>query len=139
MSFLRRIALATTQYYHGSDNYLEIGTILKPQGRIREIPNYDILEKYRPSHMLAHKDAVFMVGDDEDIDNVGGGTTYVFTIVPLGKVEKHDLGWSTELSKNTEPSQQKKLAENYWYGKQHPNGVWEYLTPSAKIIKVEDY
>jgi hypothetical protein len=31
-------------------------------------------------------------------------------------------------------------AENYWAGVPHPNEtVWEYLTPRARIVKVESY
>ena len=137
----RKYILSVDTYYHGSDDELEVGTILKPQGRTDGIPNFLILEKYRPSHMLSQKDVVFLVKDDDDIDNVGGGTDFLFTVTPLGKVEKHNLGWSTELSglESGNPEKEEEFANNYWNAVPHPNGVWEYLTTSAKIIKVEEY
>jgi hypothetical protein len=136
--------VAEKKFYHGSYETLPIGTILKPQGNIKTIPNFEILEKYRPKEMLSLKDSVFLVANDEDIDACGGGTDYVFTVTPIGKIEKHNLAWSTEISKleKNDPKYKEKeqrMAENYWNGIGHPNGVWEYLTPAAKIIKVEEF
>ena len=144
------------KYYHGSNTKLPVGTILKPS------PTYEndwsgtdfhqVLENHRPENMLAHKNSVFMCDNPDDIDLAGGGTEWLFTVVPLGPVQRHDLNWSSEISmlmsevdasESTSWQLQKKIrkaAENYWNGIPHHNeNVWEYLTSSAKIIAVEPY
>ncbi len=143
-------------YYHGSSTELPVGTILEPRGDAyeadwKDTDFYETLERNRPPHMLSHKDAVFMCDNPDDVDNAGGGTEWLFTVVPLGKVEKHDLNWGSEISlllsdaaeNSTSWQLQRKLqkaAENYWNGvPHHDENVWEYLTPSAKIVKVEEY
>ena len=89
-------------FYHGSMDYLPAGTILTPRNEYEKhwqnTDFYKPLEMYRPPHMLAHKDSVFMCDNIDDIDLAGGGTEYVFTVQPIGKIEKHDLNWSSEIS-----------------------------------------
>lgn len=138
-------------YYHGSMDNLPVGTILKPRGDDYErdwahTDFYSALDKYRPSHMLSHSQAVFMVADPDDVDLAGGGTSWLFTVKPLGPVSKHDVNWSSEISMLTDDGHDvdspevQKAAENYWAGVPHPNeNVWEYLTPAAEILKVEEY
>ena len=137
-------------FYHGSNDYFPVGTILTPTNNYEErwsgTDFYNVLEKYRPSEMISHKEAVFMVDNDEDIDNVGGGTEYVFTLKPLSKVEKHDISWSTEISilidegYSIDSEEVKKAAENYWNGVVHKDGpLWEYLTKRAEIVDVEEF
>jgi hypothetical protein len=139
-------------YYHGSMTYLSAGTILKPSENYETMWGntdfYSLLEKYRPIGMLSHKEAVFMVADDDDIDLSGGGTNWVFIVEPLGKVQKHDINWSSEISMISSeysgtPEFDEKIynaALNYWNGIPHyDESVWEYLTPGARIISVEEY
>lgn len=137
-------------FYHGSMEYMEPGTILIPHPRYEynwgDSDFYGILEHYRPSNMLAHKDAVFMVANDEDIDLSGGGTEWVFIVQPAPRIEKHDVNWSSEISmlrsEGYEPNdpEVEQAAMNYWNGVPHYNEqVWEYLTTSAKILHVEEY
>ena len=132
-------------------DYLPVGTVLKPRGTDYEASwghtdFYAALEHYRPSHMLGHKNAVFMVADPDDVDLAGGGTEWLMTVKPLGPVSKHDLNWSSEISMlrddgyDIDSPEVKKAALNYWSGVPHPNeSVWEYLTPAAEIIAVEEY
>jgi hypothetical protein len=87
-----------------------------------------------------------MCDNDEDVDLAGGGTEYLFVVEPLGKIEKHDVNWSSEISMlisdGLEIDNPKVIsaATNYWNGTPHYNEqVWEYLTPFAKIISVEEY
>lgn len=137
------------QYFHGSANELPVGTILHPRGDDYEAEwkgasFYDALERYRPEHMLAHKDAVFMVDNEDDIDLAGGATDWMFRVEPMGVIERHDLNWSSEVSvlvsENASEEEIAEAAHNYWQGVPHPNeSVWEYLTPAAKIISVEPY
>lgn len=140
----------TNVYYHGSMRYLPVGTILVPsmdyEDSWGDADFYGPLEHYRPEGMLAHKDAVFMVGDDDDLDLAGSGTEWVFIVKPLGIIQKHDLNWSSEVSMlvsdgyDINSDNIRNAAENYWRGTPHPNeSVWEYLTPKAKIVAVEEY
>ena len=137
-------------YYHGSMKDLPIGTILRSSPNYeQEWSNtdfYNILEKYRPFGMLSHKDAVFMVTDEDDIDLAGGGTNYIFEVRPLSGISKHDLNWSSEISMlvsdghDIDSPEIKTAATNYWNGSPHTDeSVWEYLTKSAEILSSEPY
>lgn len=140
-----------SQYFHGSMNYLPVGTILTP--RMDEYEKdwsgtdfYNILEKYRPKNMLSHKESVFMVDNEDDIDLAGGGTDWLFTVKPLGPIQKHDMNWSSEISMlvsdgySIDSTEIINAANNYWKGVPHHNeSVWEYLTTKAEIIRVEEY
>jgi len=146
-----KISELSPTYYHGSMDHLPVGTVLKPRGADYEhdwahTDFYTALEQYRPSNMLSHKNAVFMVADPDDVDLAGGGTEWLFTVKPLGPVSKHDVNWSSEISMlrddghDVDSPEVKKAALNYWHGVPHPNeSVWEYLTPAAEIIAVEEY
>ena len=150
------------RYYHGSENKLGVGTILEPQkgygSRWGDSLFFMVLEMYRPSGMLSHAKAIFMVDNLNDIDNAGGSTDWIYEVQPLGKVEAHDLNWGSEIDSYIssysgrisfsmldhelkQPEHQKlretleNLARNYWYGEEHyDEAVWEYLTPKARII-----
>jgi len=138
-------------FYHGSMTRLPVGTILTP--RLEDYENnwggtdfYRALEMYRPANMMSHKESVFMCDNEEDVDAAGGGTDWLFTVQPLGKIERHDLNWASEISMladqgyDIDSNEIEDAAYNYWHGIPHPNeSVWEYLAPKAKIIKVEEY
>ena len=101
------------------------------------------LEAHRPDGMIAHRDAVFMCDNDQDIDAAGGGTEYVFTLMPRGPVQRHDMNWASEISGLLEDAGEgnqdliAKAADNYWRGVPHHNeSLWEYLTPSAEIVRL---
>lgn len=139
-----------TTFYHGSMEKLPVGTILKPQDDYEQnwgnTDFYRILEDNRPSNMLSHKKSVFLVTDADDVDLAGGSTEYLFTVKPLGLVERHDLNWSTEISMlisdgyKKDSDEIKTAASNYWKGIPHNNeSVWEYLTSRAEILTVEEY
>lgn len=141
----------TPTFYHGSSTYLDPGTILTPRNQDYEqdwqhTDFYNVLEKYRPTNKPAHKNSVFMVADPDDIDLAGGGTDWIFTVQPLGPVSKHDINWSSEISVlksdgySDDSSEIQQAAKNYWMGVPHYNeNVWEYLTPRAEILAVQDY
>lgn len=137
-------------FYHGSMNYLPINTILTPKDDYEQnwsgTDFYNILEMYRPKEMLAHKESVFMCDNPDDVDNAGGGTEYLFTVKPLGKIEKHDLNWGSEISMLLSDGHEfdsediMNAAHNYWTGIPHTNeSVWEYLTPKCIVLNVEQY
>ena len=137
-------------FYHGSMVELPVGTVLAARDNYEEnwssTDFYHILEKYRPENMLSHKESVFMVGNDEDVDLAGGGTEFLFTVKPLGPIQKHDVNWSSEISMlvsdgyDIDSEGIKKAAMNYWNGVPHYNEqVWEYLTTKAEILTAEEY
>lgn len=146
---LKEASLKGKIFFHGSDIFLPVGTILKPRTDYeafwKSLDSYSILEKYRPSDKMAHKDSVFMVQSDLEIDGAGGGTEYVFKVKPLGPVEKHDMAWATKISElldNIDETSIKQCAENYWLGVPFYNkseSLWEFLTPAAEIISVEEF
>jgi hypothetical protein len=135
------------KYLHASLIKLESGTILKPRNDYEQhwgkTDFYNILEQYRPKEMLSHKESIFMCTSADDLDNAIGGE-YIFEVEPLGKIEIHDLNWSTEVSilvsDNAPIEMIKEAALNYWNGTIHQNGeLFEYMALSAKIIKVHLY
>lgn len=137
-------------YYHGSMEELPVGTILTPRDNYESnwsnTDFYNILEHYKPEGMLSHRQAVFMVSEEDDIDLAGGGTDWFFIVEPIGKIEKHDLNWSSEISMlmsegyEVDSDAVEEAAANYWNGVPHTNeSVWEYLSPKAKILHVEEY
>ena len=139
-------------FYHGSPNALPPGFLLKGRNdefwnNLQDTNAYFWLEKFRPQGMIAHKDAIFMCGNLEDIDVCGGSTKWLFKLEPLSRVERHDMNWGSAISAYLDEIQDsqdldvdyiKKLAENYWNGIPHADeNLWEYLCEHVKIISVE--
>lgn len=137
-------------YYHGSFNKLSVGTVMNGRREDYEKdwgdnPWYQILHTHKPAGMLHHKNAVFMTDNVDDLDATGSPTDWIFTLKALGPVEKHDMNWISEIEallsdgKKQDDEEIIRAAINYWNGTPHHNeSVWEYLTPSAKIVKVEE-
>lgn len=141
-------------YYHGSYDNLPVGTILTArddyENRWGNTDFYQILEMYRPKHMLSHRESVFMCDNPDDVSIAGGATDYLFTLRALGPVERHDLNWSSEISNllsqdyEWDSDEIMEAAQYYWQGTPYTEiydgeSVWEYLTRRAKILKVEEY
>ena len=87
-----------------------------------------------------------MVADPDDIDLAGGGTEWMFTVKPLGPIQRHDINYGSEIESLISDGYEKdsfeveNAAKNYWVGLPHVNEqVWEYLTTSAEILEVEKY
>lgn len=153
---MRIFKLAQPKYYHGSYDFLPNGTILTPdKGNFMgtfsqdEMDSHFKLEQFRPSNYLSRNKAVYMSRDIDDIDLSGGATDHIYEVQPLGKVERHDLNWMTEIDiiisdawdSGTQEEQEtldkvKNSALNYWKGVPHYNeSVWEYLVLSAEILQ----
>lgn len=137
-------------YYHGSSDPLPVGTILTPRDDYEErwgrTDFYKPLELYRPKNMLSHRQSVFMCDNEDDVSIAGGYTDYLLTVEPVGPVQRHDLNWSSEISAligdghDIRSPKVKEAADKYWQGIPFPNEqVWEYLTPRARVVKVEEY
>lgn len=143
------------RFFHGTySEDLEVNQVLRGRGqdyedKWGENEFYQVLEKYRPDHMIAHKDAVFLCAHPDDIDRAGGGTTKICEMQVLGDITRHDLNWSSEISNlcsfdDVNEEDLKRCAENYWNGIPYSEDVgeeplWEYLTTKAKIISIEDF
>jgi hypothetical protein len=133
-------------YYHGSYDLLEDGTILKAHDKSYTRQNDNsylekIMEKYRPEDKISRYDAIFLSDDIDSIDAAGGSLDYVYSVEPIGEIQKSDLAWYTEIQMTDDENLQKEYAENYW------NGVpfydkdircWEYRVKSARIIELEE-
>jgi len=140
------------KYYHGSYENLPVGTRLTPgnddyEDNWGENLWYDALEYWRPNEYLAHRAAVFMVDNEDDVDMAGGATDYLLTVIPRGKIQRHDMNWGSEIGGMLEDDDVdyadpviENLALNYWNGVPHTNeSVWEYLAPEAIVVAVEPY
>jgi hypothetical protein len=137
-------------FYHGSYDELPVGTVLTPRGNDYESEwggthFYGALEKHRPPEKLAHKEGVFMVGNEEDIDLAGGATDYIYIVKPIGQVQRHDVNWGSQISMLVDDGaglndpEVKQAADNYWNGVPFEgDNVWEYIAPRAKIVGVLD-
>jgi hypothetical protein len=142
-----RIDEISQRYFHGSRKIFPVGFTLTPQsdGYLSYedvIETERIIEHFRPTHMLSRSKAVFMVDDASMIDYVGGYDDHVYEVEPIGAVKRHNLAWYSEIGMSeidiNDPSI-KLAAENYWNGVDYTNerhSLWEYLSPSAKIVKV---
>ena len=139
----------TPTLYHGSRKKFPIGMVLKPQSdgyvhsdddNIGETES--ILDSYRPSSMLSRNQSVFMVDDPEDIDYAGGYDDYIYIVEPIGKVERNDLHWYSELSmyagyNDDMDDEFEQWASNYWNGVYSGSGgIWEYRAKAAKIVGI---
>lgn len=147
---MRLAEISNNEYFHGSYIQLPVGTVLKPRDAYEadwgHTDFYQLLERYRPKDKLAHKQSIFMCDNPNDIDAAGGGTDWMFTLEPLGPVQRHDLNWGSEISSlisdgyAADSPEVIEAAKNYWDGVPHHNeSLWEYLTPSALITAVEPF
>ena len=136
--------------FHGSyddENIPEVGDTLS--GREEEYEKdwqtmgyvYKRLEELRPEDCIAHKNAVFMCDNVQDIDNCGGGTDIVMIVIPYGDVFRHDLSWLTLAEMALEENDHEAIdscIKSYWAGERN-EGVFEYLARGAFIIKSLDF
>jgi len=141
--------LANMDYFlHGSDTFLSIGTILYPDPDWFKgfgANNWDnILTKYKSPQFLPRHNVVYMVDgkDKEGVDVIlGDQYKYIYQVKPIGKIEKHDINWISEIetliSEKSSEDKIKEAALNYWNGVPHYNEqLWEYVSINAKIIRL---
>lgn len=143
-------------FYHGSYHKLPNGTVLNPdKGNFMgtftqdEMDSHFKLEEFRPSKFISRDRAVYMCDNVDDLDNSGAATKHIYEVRPIGKVERHDLNWMSEIDlimdeawtngqqEDEETIEKvKQAALNYWNGVPHINeSVWEYLASSARIMR----
>ncbi len=92
-------------YYHGSQSEFPVGFILSPQpDGYAALPDEDIaevekiVEQYRPPGKIPRNDAMFMVGDPDEIDAANGYDDFIYTVEPIGEVEASDLSWYSKIA-----------------------------------------
>jgi hypothetical protein len=140
---------ALSRHWHGSFVDLPVGTVLIPQPgyeqRWTDLLAAKVLEDLRPSGCRAHRDSVFTCVDQQDVDNCGGHTEWLFEVEPIGPTERHDLTWTTRieirLSSGRAPDDPEivQLAARYWSGAPTEEPVWEHLSGSATILSSERF
>jgi hypothetical protein len=150
---------AAGKFYHGSMNELKIGTILKPSQRVGDTEEF--LEMAKPSDKLSRSQSVFLVDkpDAELITACGGDDSHCYEVQPLGKVERSGVTFFNELEGFMYNSREqyvedemnkglsfedaeaafilaaREIADQYWHGEESDDGIMEYRTPQAKVIK----
>lgn len=138
------------RFFHGSMDEIEPGTIMQGRGDEYEknwetTDFYNALEQFRPKDKIAHKEGVFLCHHPDDVDLAGGGTDYLCEMKVLGRIQRHDMNWCTQISMLMcdDPDNIAEIelcAVNYWHGVPHPNeSVWEYITDKAQVLSCEDY
>ena len=148
------------EYFHGSYDELPNGTILTPdKGNFmgtfseNEMDSHFKVEQFRPSNFLSRNNAIYLTQNIDDIDLAGGATDHIYLVEPMGKTEPHDVNWLSEIDlimsdawdEGTQEDEEtiekvKNAALNYWNGVPHYNeSVWEFLVPSATIIREIEY
>jgi hypothetical protein len=132
-------------FVHYSETELAKGAVLTPRpGTWWRGEWATVLERYRPADKIPLSKAVFMFDGYERHSkmNVGGGDRHWrFDVKPLGPVERHDARWAfdldAELDSDGDEDIIRNYARNYWNGVASEDEMWEYVTTSAKIIRVE--
>ena len=139
------------RFFHGTYEKLENGITLS--GREEEYEKdwsntdfYKILELFRPEEMISHKSGVFLCHHPDDIDAAGGGTDYICEMKPVGKIQRHDMNWSSEISSimsdGYDLEKIEKAASNYWKGVAYGNGkdsLWEYIAEGALVLSCHSF
>lgn len=146
--FLRN---ASQLLYHGSQKKFPVGFVLLPQSDgYAASPDEDIantervLEAHRPAHCLPRNQSVFMVANPDEIDSAGGYLDFVYTVEPVGKVEKNDMDWYVRVAcviwDDVNHPEAIRLSKGYWSGKpwEHnsKHSLFEYRAQSAEVVQL---
>lgn len=140
------------EYFHGSVDKFPNGTVLLPEkGHMLQtkMDSHFKLEAFRSPNFLSRNDAVYLAQDVDDIDLAGGSIDHVYLVEPIGRVERHDVNWLSEIESIMTYAREEGTIEdeetfegienaalNYWNGVPHYNeSIWEFLVPRAKIIR----
>lgn len=135
-----------TVLYHGSRQELDVGTILTPRsdGYVHQDDTRyteEVMDMYRPGTSLPRDESVYMTSSIEDIDYAGGYDDYVYIVEPIGKVERNNLHWYSQVAMYAEHNDDMddeiaEWATNYWSGASSTDALWEFRAPSARIVKM---
>lgn len=105
---------------------------------------FDILERYRPSHLLPHREAVVLHAGLDALDNAEEGEWLHEMEVPASAaIQRHDVTWANRIAllsagepERHTPSLIRDAAVHYWNGTPSEDPVWEYLTTQAIVVAV---
>lgn len=130
---------------------LEVGQIVGPLGdyrlRLGQPACLDLLERYRPAHLLSHAQALVLCASPVDLDNAGEEEwLYEFSLAAGMPLQRHDAFWADELSRlcndwdgGARTGRILSIAEKYWNGEASAEPVWEYLVSEAHLVAVTPY
>ena len=115
--------------------------------RFGQLDFLNVLEHFRPAHMLSHRQAVVMHACVDDLENSSGDEwLYELNVAPDSAVQRHDLNWANEIAMliaSSEPGASEAIcqsaAHKYWSGEASHDPVWEYLAARAVVVAVHDY
>jgi len=150
MKLTEIIATQGFALYHGSQAELPVGTILRPQSTGYATDTDEmvqqterIVERYRPRNCIPRFQAVFMVANPDEIVSAGGYEDFIYQVEPVGKIERSDLAWYSQVGlyfwDDENDPEARQYAKAYWAGtpfKNPANSLWEYRARSAKILRV---
>lgn len=115
--------------------------------RFGQLDFLNVLEHFRPTHMLSHHQAVVMHASVEDLENSSGDEwLYELNVAPESTVQRHDLNWANEIATliaAREPGTSEAIFQSaalkYWSGEASHHPIWEYLAAQAVVVAVHDY
>ena len=138
-------------FYHGTYGYHQAGTVWSGRGASYHdewslLSHYEALHANAPEGAIAHRDAVFMCDNVNDIDTCGGATEVVALMRPLGPVTRHDICWTGHISllldegRGIDDPEVVAACHGYWAGApMGPTPIWEYITTRAEVLACCDY
>ena len=138
---------AARRYFHGSSRAFQPGAILGP-GNLQSWgfsqEHEQIFEQARPSDKVPRIKCVFMCSRIQDVNQAGGGSL-IYEVQPLGQVDVSDQAWygmvgapETGMGYTLKDPDTFDMVMNYWEGVPYPDkseSLWEYRTPSAKVLR----
>lgn len=126
---------------------LEIGQEVGPAPedyfrRFGQTGYFQVLERFRPSHLLSHRDAVVMHDSIDALENIDEGEwLHELQVQADATVQRHDVFWANRIAvlmagepHRTTPALLRDAAERYWCGHASEDPVWEYLTGRAIVV-----
>ena len=141
-------------YYHiakdkHAKGHVFRGTGKRPlQDRFPQVE--EILERRRPTGKDDRGNSVYLT-EGKDFSKVGVtyGEGYVHTVDPSGEFERRDLVWpgilqkryfeDTRFRKDLRPDlTDDQVADKWWAGEGSERPHWEWVTPRATVVGVED-
>lgn len=115
--------------------------------RFGQLDFLNVLEHFRPAHMLSHHRAVVMHASVDDLENSSGDEwLYELNASPESTIQRHDLTWANEIAILIASSESgisgtvcQSAARKYWSGEASCDPIWEYLVAEAVVVAVHDY
>lgn len=131
-------------FYHFAHSPCEVGTIFTGLGTehsdkwLLEGSVLKRLHDFKPPHLPAHHECVFMGKSLEEISLIIKPRKYILVLKPLDEVFAFDTSWAMSIIGQTQEDFDKRLSM-YWTGKQEKEdfSAMEYLTRKVEVISCE--